>query len=126
MARWRLGQSIEHARKFGVHPFRDTILVTDVKDAETLDETGESIRCAVVLYPPERLGEIGLTSPNGNVQGTRRCSCINPFDEPARALRVVPLTDLFATALRIARLHARFDLLGRGPALGMMCQVRAH
>src|SRR6266498_2171879 len=112
----RLAEDVEHAGEFGLHPFGDAILIADVIDAESLNETGQAGSLAIMPNPPQRLRQIGLATPDRDIERALRRSGINAPNQPARCFGVVSIPDVFPAAMRIARLDAFQQCSGVRPA----------
>src|SRR5438552_14931739 len=79
----RLTENVEHAGELGLHPFGDAILIANVKDAESLDEMGQAGSLAILTNPPQRLRQIGLATPDRDIERALRRSGINARDQLA-------------------------------------------
>src|SRR6185503_16962527 len=91
-ARRRLAQDVKHTWELGVHPFGDVILVANVENTESLDETSQAGSLAIMPNPPQGLRQVGLATPDRDVEWTFQCPGIYAFDQPARRFRVVSIS----------------------------------
>ena len=77
----RLVQDVEQTGELPPDPFGDAILIGDVVNAQFLNERAQAHCAAILPNAPQRLCQIGLATPDGDVQETR-VRAISHCDDP--------------------------------------------
>ena len=95
-------QDVEHSRKGPPHPIRDAILICDIVNPEFTCHRFELLGCAMGLNRPQGLGEICLSSLDGNVQWIPEASFVDAFDDPSGTFSVMLFTDVVASTQGVA------------------------
>ena len=122
----RFREDVVHAGKLGAHPVGDPILIADVVDAQLAHERGQPRRSAILFHSPQRLREVGLPAPDGDVQWAIRSAGVNAGSQRPRRRRVVAGANVLAAAMRVARHHPFAERCGRRPPRGVPLEVRQH
>ena len=93
-------------------------------DAEAARKLRKVLRTAIVLYAIQRLSEVGLATPDGQVQRPLGRAGIDKPHKFARAFGVVSFANVVAAAERIPRFDSLPQLTRFGPTGRVLLQIR--
>ena len=89
------GEDVVHAGKLLTHPVGDAILVANIEYTKLLGQLAKPCRSPFVFDTPQRLRQVRLTAPDGDIQGTLRCA-----SQSSRRRSSVPTLGMFPPTSR--------------------------
>ncbi len=99
-------------------PGGEAVLVGDIEDARSLQDGSEVILGGILADAPERLGEVGLAAPDGDIEGAR-VGLLQALDDPVGSGGILAGTDGVLTALGVAVVDFVLERTGGG-VVGVM------